>query len=212
MPRKKRHRIIFKPPVISGFKPYGGPVNSEVVHLNIEEYEAVRLADHENLTHEDSALRMNVSRPTFTRIIDSARKKIAIGLCEAKELVIGGGDYKYEKIWYRCNKCFYTFNNGKLAVEIDDCPFCGDKQAVLLNEFEKRRSVMPGKGMNQQSGSGKMGPAGNCVCVKCGETIVHQRGVPCSDEKCPKCGGSMVREESYHHELLKEKQNKKNNS
>lgn len=209
MPRKKLHRVIYKPPLINGLMPYGGPENNEIVLLSIEEYEAIRLADYENLSHEDSAVRMNVSRPTFTRVIDSARKKIAQSLCESKELKIEGGIYKYDKTWYKCNKCYYTFHNGNLPTTESDCPVCGNIKAELLNDNDIRRSEMPGKGMNQKSGSGKLGPAGNCVCVKCGETIVHQKGVPCSEEKCPKCGGSMVREDSYHHELLKEKQNKK---
>jgi len=209
MPRKKRHRMIFKPPLISGFKTYGGPENEDIVLMSIEEYEAVRLADHENLTHEESAQRMNISRPTFTRIIESARKKIADSLCEAKELKIKGGNYRYDKVWYKCKKCFYTFHDGNLENNESDCPICGDIIAELLNDNDNRRYDMPGKGQNQQSGTGKLGPGGNCVCVKCGEVVVHKRGVPCSEGKCPKCGGSMVREDSYHHELLKEKQNKK---
>jgi uncharacterized protein len=210
MPRKKRYRTIYKPPVIAGFKPYGGPENLELVHLNIEEYEAVRLADYENLTHEESSVRMKVSRPTFTRIVDSARKKIAVSLCESRELIIEGGDYKYDIQWYKCNKCLFTFHNGTLAYRDSNCPLCGDKKAILINDKDKRRNDMPGKGMNQQSGTGKLGPGGNCVCVKCGKMVTHKKGVPCSEEKCPDCGASMVRENSYHHELLKEKQNKKN--
>jgi NAD-dependent SIR2 family protein deacetylase len=57
---------------------------------------------------------------------------------------------------------------------------------------------------------GGMGAGGHCVCPKCGYKIEHRRGVPCLEEKCPECGAKMLREDSYHHELLKEKQNKKN--
>ncbi|MBL1211851.1 MAG: ferredoxin [Ignavibacteriae bacterium] len=56
--------------------------------------------------------------------------------------------------------------------------------------------------MNNKS---RMGPAGNCICPKCGEQFSHRRSVPCNEEKCPKCGAKMLREDSYHHELLKEK-------
>jgi hypothetical protein len=38
----------------------------------------------------------------------------------------------------------------------------------------------------------------------------HRRGIPCQDEKCPKCGAKMLREGSRHHELLMEKRAKKN--
>ena len=50
-----------------------------------------------------------------------------------------------------------------------------------------------------------MGVGGNCICPKCGEWMPHQRGVPCQEERCPKCGAKMLREGSYHHQLLKEK-------
>jgi electron transport complex protein RnfB len=38
-----------------------------------------------------------------------------------------------------------------------------------------------------------LGPGGNCVCTDCGHKISHKRGIPCSQEKCPKCGGKMIR-------------------
>jgi hypothetical protein len=38
------------------------------------------------------------------------------------------------------------------------------------------------------------GPGGNCVCPACGVRKRHERGVPCYDVQCPKCGGRMVRE------------------
>ena len=48
-------------------------------------------------------------------------------------------------------------------------------------------------------GENRSGPAGNCVCLGCGATKPHEPGVPCRDERCPKCGKSMVREGSEHH-------------
>ncbi len=37
------------------------------------------------------------------------------------------------------------------------------------------------------------GPAGKCVCPKCGATIPHQAGQPCYQMSCPKCGTRMIR-------------------
>ena len=56
-------------------------------------------------------------------------------------------------------------------------------------------------GGGPMGGGGRMGgnrpgagPAGFCVCPKCGSKVSHQRGVPCYSMKCPSCGGAMVRE------------------
>jgi predicted amidophosphoribosyltransferase len=55
----------------------------------------------------------------------------------------------------------------------------------------------------------EMGAGGRCICPKCGETIAHQDNVPCQEERCPGCGAKMLREGSYHHQLFKDKQAKK---
>ena len=54
-----------------------------------------------------------------------------------------------------------------------------------------------------------MGEGGFCICSKCGERIEHQRGIPCKEARCPECGARMLREGSYHHELLRKKRAKK---
>ena len=48
------------PPPMEGYKPFGVPMRQlESVVMSIEEYEALRLADYENLTHEEAAKKMN---------------------------------------------------------------------------------------------------------------------------------------------------------
>ncbi len=49
------------------------------------------------------------------------------------------------------------------------------------------------------------GPGGYCICPKCGERIPLQAGIPCRQEKCPKCGTGMIREGSYHHRIFEKK-------
>lgn len=59
---------------------------------------------------------------------------------------------------------------------------------------------------------GKMGPAGNCVCLACGATKRHEPGLPCLEDRCPKCGKAMVREGSEHHRAHLKKQEKQGKS
>ena len=39
------------------------------------------------------------------------------------------------------------------------------------------------------------GQTGSCICPQCGQKEVHQRGVPCFERTCPKCGAAMTREQ-----------------
>ena len=97
------------PPRMEGYKPFGIPMRElESVILLYEEYEAIRLADYENLNQEEAALKMNISRPTFTRLYDKARKTIAKAFVEGKVIQIQGGSYITDGNWYRCRRCNET--------------------------------------------------------------------------------------------------------
>ncbi len=75
-----------------GFKPVGRPSDElEVETLRIDELEALRLADLEGLYQEAAAEHMNVSRPTFARILTRARSTVARALLLERLLVIGDG-------------------------------------------------------------------------------------------------------------------------
>jgi hypothetical protein len=54
----------------------------------------------------------------------------------------------------------------------------------------------------------EMGEGGYCICPKCDKRMAHNQGIPCQDEKCSECGSKMIREGSYHHELLVKKRKK----
>ncbi len=57
----------------------------------------------------------------------------------------------------------------------------------------------PEQGIGQGQGPGRQpegfgaGPEGECVCSSCGARVPHQTGVPCYEQKCPKCGKPMTR-------------------
>jgi len=59
--------------------------------MTLDEFEAMRLADLDGLYQEQAAEQMNVSRTTFSRIIDSAHRKTADALVHGKALRIEGG-------------------------------------------------------------------------------------------------------------------------
>jgi uncharacterized protein len=60
----------------------------EEISLTLDEFEAVRLADHKGLYHDAAAAEMKISRATFGRILGQARKKIAEALTQGKALKI----------------------------------------------------------------------------------------------------------------------------
>lgn len=69
----------------------------EEVVLTVDEFEAVRLKDLLGFEQEEAAKEMNISQPTFHRLVQSARKKIADAILNGKALKIEGGNYRIYK-------------------------------------------------------------------------------------------------------------------
>ncbi len=102
MPRPQKCRRIFFLPGVTYFKPAGIPLRIlEETQLLVEEIEAIRLKDSEHLEQKECAEKMAVSRPTFQRILATARKKIADSIVNGKALKIEGGNYKLSTVHYR---------------------------------------------------------------------------------------------------------------
>lgn len=92
MPRPLSCRRIAGRPAAKIFKPVGIPVaHLDEVVMTLDEFEAVRLASLDGLYQEEAARQMNVSRPTFSRIVASAHWKLADALVHGKALRIEGG-------------------------------------------------------------------------------------------------------------------------
>ena len=92
MPRPFSCRRIAGRPAAPVFKPVGIPMRElEEVVMTLDEFEAMRLASLDGLYQEQAAAEMNISRPTFGRIIESAHRKMADALVHGKALRIEGG-------------------------------------------------------------------------------------------------------------------------
>ena len=91
MARPPKQRCICSLPQVTGFTPQGCAADG-TVELTYDEYEVIRLLDHMQMTQEQCAQRMGISRPTVTRIYDEARRKMADMLVNVRELTISGGD------------------------------------------------------------------------------------------------------------------------
>jgi len=96
--RPKKTRWVKCAPGERCFKPRCKPLSKlSDVYLSLDEFEAIRLADLEELKQINAARLMHVSRPTFSRIIALARKKVADGLVNIKVIRIEGGCCKIKR-------------------------------------------------------------------------------------------------------------------
>ena len=92
MPRPCCQRHVGCVPDAIYFKPAGVPLHLlEEVVLPLDELEALRLADLNGQYQEQAAEQMKISRATFARIVEVARKKVADALINGKALRIEGG-------------------------------------------------------------------------------------------------------------------------
>ncbi|MBN2175897.1 MAG: DUF134 domain-containing protein [Bacteroidales bacterium] len=132
MPRPKNNRIVQKPPIFTEFKPIGvaGRLLNETF-LSLDEYEAFRLADHMGFSHAEAAQEMEISRSTFTRLIEEARKKIAELIINGSLLLIEGGNIHFRKNIIRCLNCGHMFDMN-MNTSLTDCPECHSTNLLNL--------------------------------------------------------------------------------
>ncbi len=105
MPRPIKWRRVAFMPQVTYFKPAGVPSHLlQGVALSVEELEAIRLKDVEGLQQEDCAQKMRISRPTFHRVLESARQKVADALTNGKAVRIKGGNFALPSQRFRCRR------------------------------------------------------------------------------------------------------------
>jgi len=90
--RPKKVRYIQRMPKVTMFSPRGKPGRPDEILLSIDQYEALKLADYQGFDQTQGAIVMKISRPSFGRILRSARKHIADALINGKIIRIGIGD------------------------------------------------------------------------------------------------------------------------
>ncbi|MFZ2447614.1 MAG: DUF134 domain-containing protein [Syntrophobacteraceae bacterium] len=125
MTRPKCCRKISGKPRCGLFMPVGAPAIPEEIVLSIDEFEAIRLADLEGLYQEKAAEQMNVSRQTFGRIIESARKKMARALVGGFALRIEKEEGAFERRSFVCRRCAREWVASRETESPSQCPACG---------------------------------------------------------------------------------------
>ncbi|MBI9065507.1 MAG: DUF134 domain-containing protein [Marinilabiliaceae bacterium] len=134
MPRRRSLRKVVAPPAFKGFKPYGiSSESTDSVDLLYEEYEAIKLADYDLMNHQEASKLMGVSRPTFARIYESARRKIAMALVQTKEIKAVYGNAWLDENWFICAHCNARFSFPANTTE-HKCPICKSQEIDPLKK------------------------------------------------------------------------------
>jgi uncharacterized protein len=129
MPRPPRCRRIGFLPELTVFKPAGVPgrMLSEIV-LTLDELEAIRLADLQDLYQEEAAARMQVSRQTFGNIIASAHAKLADCIVNGRMLRIEGGTVMVQgQRQFVCSDCGHAWSVAHGTGRPPACPSCSSQ-------------------------------------------------------------------------------------
>lgn len=162
MARPKNCRKIAALPGCVLFKPAGVPARTlSEVRLSVDEFEAIRLADRQGLYQQDAAAQMGVSRQTFGRIVDSARKKVATALVEGLALRIEGGEVELaEARAFLCADCQHAWQEPYGTGRPAACPACGGLHIRRAESDVERGEERPRRGRRGRCGGGGCPPGG----------------------------------------------------
>lgn len=139
-------------PGVTYFKPRGVPlIDLEEVNLAVDEFEAVRLKDMERLKQEEAAKRMNISQPTFHRLLESAREKLAEALVNGKVIKIHGGDYEMAARKFKCYNCRNEWAEPYGTGRPKKCPECSSTNIHRLLKTGYARGRWDCCGYGQQN-------------------------------------------------------------
>ncbi len=158
MPRPRLFRRVMFQPNVTYFKPIGVRMAGlEETVVTVDEFEAVRLKDLLGLGQEEAAKKMDISQPTFHRLVLGARKKIADALVNGKAIKIEGGNFRMAETTFigrgrgagmgagRGRRGFGAGPGGACV-----CPNCGHEEEKVTGE-----------------------PCTNRKCKECGTTMLR---------------------------------------
>lgn len=150
MPRPIKCRRVEILPKYTYFVPAGRrKCEIEDITIKVEELEAMRLKDIEELNQEECAEKMHVSRQTFQNIIDSARKKIATALIDGKGINISGGNYTRNLCEFKCSDCGSIYEI-KYEEDRSICSTCGSKNVMCSKKSNFCHKICNGNHENSK--------------------------------------------------------------
>ena len=142
MVRPQKDRFVAFKPDISYFKPRGIPmVELDEVKLTVDEREAIRLSDLLGLSHEEAGRSMGVSRATFGRIVQRARKAVADALINGKAINVEGGTYKMISgpRLFQCADCDHNWEEPMGTGRPEACPECSCDHLYRVRPNQKKQ-------------------------------------------------------------------------
>jgi predicted DNA-binding protein (UPF0251 family) len=161
MPRPFKNRKVNGLFNTDCYKPNGIPLSMlAAVELSVDELEALRLADLEDMYQDEAAKEMGVSRQTFGNIVKRARKKVADAIINGKALRIVSRGFSYSDALRCCGNCGLVWR--KAAMKQTECPDCRSTDSNIPDEafaaeifFRRGGGRGPGGGRGQGGGRGR---------------------------------------------------------
>jgi Zn finger protein HypA/HybF involved in hydrogenase expression len=94
-----------------------------------------------------------------------------------------------DKKKYNCSDCGFEWSSPQK--EYDNCPDCGSENIILVSDEKAEINSARGLGGRGYGRGRGAGAPRVCKCTQCGYESPKTPGIPCRNEKCPKCGGIL---------------------
>jgi len=136
-----------------------------------------------------------ISRPLHIMVASYGIQVIPFVAGELREVIqawlSGGLDGDYFAMPGCCGRGRYRLRSGNQNIF--------QEESLMMGRNRGRMGSGGGQGQGgprqgRMGGPSAGGPGGYCVCSQCGYSEPHERGVPCTQKQCPKCGAAMTRQ------------------